>query len=49
MDDPGTDDVSRKFQRDLNAGLVALVLLGVLAETDEDLRLRHRQAPAARP
>jgi len=37
MDDPGTDDVSRKFQRDLNAGLVALVLLGVLAETDEDL------------
>ena len=37
MDAPGTDDVSRKFQRDLNAGLVALVLLGVLAETDEDL------------
>lgn len=31
------DDISRKFQRDLNAGLVALVLLGVLAETDEDL------------
>jgi PadR family transcriptional regulator PadR len=30
-------DISRKFQRDLNAGLVALVLLGVLAETDEDL------------
>jgi PadR family transcriptional regulator PadR len=37
MDAPGTDDISRKFQRDLNAGLVALVLLGVLAETDEDL------------
>jgi len=37
MDDPGTDDIARKFQRDLNAGLVALVLLGVLAETDEDL------------
>lgn len=31
------DDIARKFQRDLNAGLVALVLLGVLAETDEDL------------
>lgn len=31
------DDISRKFQRDLNAGLVALVLLGVLAETDDDL------------
>ena len=37
MDAPGTDDISRKFQRDLNAGLVALVLLGVLAETDDDL------------
>jgi PadR family transcriptional regulator PadR len=37
MDASGTDDISRKFQRDLNAGLVALVLLGVLAETDEDL------------
>ena len=37
MDAPGTDDISRKFQRDLNAGLVALVLLGVLAETDEAL------------
>ena len=37
MDAPDTDDISRKFQRDLNAGLVALVLLGVLAETDEDL------------
>lgn len=31
------DDITRKFQRDLNAGLVALVLLGLLAETDEDL------------
>ena len=30
-------EVARKFQRDLNAGLVALVLLGVMAETDEDL------------
>jgi len=37
MDAPGMDDISRKFQRDLNAGLVALVLLGVLAETDDDL------------
>ena len=31
------DDITRKFQRDLNAGLVALVLLGLLAETEEDL------------
>ena len=37
MGAPGMDDISRKFQRDLNAGLVALVLLGVLAETDDDL------------
>jgi PadR family transcriptional regulator PadR len=27
----------RKFQKDLNGGLVALVLLGVLAASDEDL------------
>jgi PadR family transcriptional regulator PadR len=31
------NDVARKFQRDLNAGLVALVLLGVLADVDDDL------------
>jgi len=31
------NDIARKFQRDLNAGLVALVLLGVLAEADQDL------------
>jgi PadR family transcriptional regulator PadR len=31
------DDIARKFQRDLNAGLVALVLLGILAETSDDL------------
>ncbi len=31
------DDSSRKFQKDLNAGLVALVLLGVLNRTSEDL------------
>ena len=37
MDAADMDDIARKFQRDLNAGLVALVLLGVLAETDEDL------------
>jgi PadR family transcriptional regulator PadR len=30
-------DADRKFQRDLNSGLVALVLLGVLAEASEDL------------
>ncbi len=28
---------SRKFQKDLNAGLVALVLLGLLAASDQDL------------
>jgi len=28
---------TRKFQRELSAGLTALVLLAVLAETDEDL------------
>ena len=32
MDDPG-----RKFQKDLNSGLVALVLLAVLDRTSEDL------------
>lgn len=32
-----SNDTARKFQRDLNAGLVALVLLGVLAESDQDL------------
>lgn len=37
MDTPAKDEISRKFQRELNAGLVALVLLGVLAETGEDL------------
>lgn len=31
------DDSSRKFQKDLNAGLVALVLLAVLDRTQEDL------------
>lgn len=31
------NDIARKFQRDLNAGLVALVLLGVLADADDDL------------
>jgi PadR family transcriptional regulator PadR len=31
------DEISRKFQRDLNSGLVALVLLGILAETEDDL------------
>ena len=31
------DDDLHKFQRDLNTGLVSLVLLGVLAATDEDL------------
>ena len=31
------DSQDRKFQKDLNAGLVALVLLGVLAASTEDL------------
>lgn len=31
------EDSQRKFQKDLNAGLVALVLLGVLERSDEDL------------
>jgi PadR family transcriptional regulator, regulatory protein PadR len=31
------DTYARKFQKDLNSGLVALVLLAVLAATDEDL------------
>jgi PadR family transcriptional regulator, regulatory protein PadR len=31
------DDHARKFQKDLNAGLVALVLLAVLDQTAEDL------------
>jgi PadR family transcriptional regulator, regulatory protein PadR len=31
------DSQERKFQKDLNAGLVALVLLAVLAHTTEDL------------
>ncbi|HET9390832.1 MAG TPA: PadR family transcriptional regulator [Steroidobacteraceae bacterium] len=31
------DSNARKFQKDLNAGLVALVLLGVLEQSTEDL------------
>ena len=31
------DSNERKFQKELNGGLVGLVLLAVLAETDEDL------------
>ncbi|MGH8139136.1 MAG: PadR family transcriptional regulator [Steroidobacteraceae bacterium] len=31
------DSSARKFQKDLNSGLVALVLLGVLAQSAEDL------------
>ncbi len=31
------DSQARKFQKDLNAGLVALVLLGVLEHSSEDL------------
>jgi PadR family transcriptional regulator PadR len=32
-----TDSQTRKFQKDLNGGLVALVLLAILASTTEDL------------
>jgi PadR family transcriptional regulator, regulatory protein PadR len=31
------DSIERKFQKELNGGLVGLVLLAVLAESDEDL------------
>lgn len=31
------DTVARKFQKELNSGLVSLVLLAVLAASDEDL------------
>src|ERR1700760_520209 len=31
------DSLARKFQKDLNGGLVGLVLLAVLAQTGEDL------------
>lgn len=31
------DSLARKFQKDLNSGLVALVLLGVLDRSSEDL------------
>jgi hypothetical protein len=31
------DSNGRKFQKELNGGLVGLVLLAVLAETNEDL------------
>ncbi len=50
----GMSEAARKFQRDLNSGLVALVLLGVLAESDEDLygydiAKRLQQARAGEP
>jgi PadR family transcriptional regulator PadR len=34
---PMDDSNERKFQKELNGGLVGLVLLAVLAESDEDL------------
>lgn len=36
-DGTDTDRLSQKFQRELNAGLIGLVLLAVLAQADEDL------------
>lgn len=35
--DADTERLSQKFQRELNAGLVGLVLLAVLEQADEDL------------
>jgi PadR family transcriptional regulator PadR len=37
MADPAAELQARKFQRELSAGLTALVLLSVLAEADSDL------------
>ena len=34
---PSLESVEKKFQRELNAGLIALVLLSVLDRADEDL------------
>ena len=34
---PGQDPLARKFQKELNAGLVALVLLAILDRAEEDL------------
>ncbi len=52
--DTTADALSRKFQRELSAGLTSLVLLSVLAEADTDLygyeiarRLSSDDAPAA--
>jgi PadR family transcriptional regulator PadR len=36
-DPPGQDPLARKFQKELNAGLVALVLLAILDRAEEDL------------
>jgi PadR family transcriptional regulator, regulatory protein PadR len=48
------DGLARKFQKELNAGLVALVLLGILDRAEEDLygyqiakRLQQRGGPAS--
>jgi PadR family transcriptional regulator, regulatory protein PadR len=52
--DTSADTLSRKFQRELSAGLTSLVLLSVLAEAETDLygyeiarRLSSDDAPAA--
>lgn len=37
VDEPATELLSRKFQKELNAGLVALVLLAILGRAEEDL------------
>ena len=53
-DAAGADGLARKFQKELNAGLVALVLLGILDRAEEDLygyqiakRLQQRGGPAS--
>ena len=54
MEDSAAELQARKFQRELSAGLTALVLLSVLAEADSDLygyeiarRLSNDELPSA--
>lgn len=54
LDATDGDGLARKFQKELNAGLVALVLLGILDRAEEDLygyqiakRLQQRGGPAS--
>jgi len=54
VEPPETDALSRKFQKELSAGLVALVLLAILDQAEEDLygyqiakRLQREGGPGA--